>query len=48
MRRGADRGAGKGGDRPAVAALIPNNASLFINIGTTTEAVGAGFARSSG
>ncbi len=24
----------------AAADLIPNNASLFINIGTTTEAVG--------
>jgi DeoR family glycerol-3-phosphate regulon repressor len=30
---------GKGGYREQVAALIPDNASIFINIGTTTEAV---------
>ncbi len=32
----------------ATAALIPSNASLFINIGTTTEAVGQGLIDHSG
>ncbi|MEH6478200.1 MAG: DeoR/GlpR family DNA-binding transcription regulator, partial [Sneathiella sp.] len=32
----------------ATAKIIPNNASLFINIGTTTEAVGQALANHSG
>jgi DeoR family glycerol-3-phosphate regulon repressor len=45
MRRGARLRAGKGRDRRRRRSLIPDKASLFINIGTTTEAVSKAPAR---